>query len=314
MIFTPEVLTLMILNILFGVFGLIAFVLSVQIVKGWESGASTKLQYKLEKQNFLNATLIKYIFWLKIPLFLFFVFTIDKLSDIITGAMCAAGIVDATPYGIYLFIIKLLTLYLFGLWLVLHYRDTNEEIPPFIKTKYILFITLFPFLILEIVLEILMFSGLDTSKILSCCGTLYSNATGSYISNLFFIATPLLLTLFYGNFLLLAFFYWLKNRYLYALSGAVFVVVALMSLIVFFGTYIYELPTHHCPFCFLQKEYFYVGYLIYALLFLGSFYALITGVLEGDKNIKKSFIFITLYVVLVSLYPALYYIRNGVWL
>lgn len=314
MIFTPEILTLMLINIIFVVFAFIAFVLSIKIVRKWDSDASTKLQYQLEKQNFLNATLIKYIFWFKIPLFLFFVFTIDKLSDIITGAMCAAAIVDATPYGIYLFIIKILTLYLFGMWLILHYIDIKEERPRFIKTKYILFITIFPLFIVEIILEILLFGELDTSKILSCCGTLYSNATGSYIQNLFVVPTPLLLGVFYGNFLLLTLFYFLKNRYLYALTGGVFVIVALMSLILFFGTYIYELPTHHCPFCFLQKEYFYVGYLIYSLLFLGTFYALVSGVLDHFKNMKISYVFILSYVIVISLYPSLFYLRNGVWL
>lgn len=30
--------------------------------------------------------------------------------------------------------------------------------------------------------------------------------------------------------------------------------------------YFYEMPSHHCPFCLLQKEYGYVGYPLYALL------------------------------------------------
>jgi len=90
-----------------------------------------------------------------------------------------------------------------------------------------------------------------------------------------------------------------------------------VSLIAFFGTYIYELPTHHCPFCFLQKDYYYVGYLIYILLFSGTFYGVAVGFVQSkgnEKNYKISMIFITLYVVLVSLYPVFYFIKNGVWL
>ena len=161
-----------------------------------------------------------------------------------------------------------------------------------------------------------MFGAIDVSKMVSCCGTLYSSNTGSYISGIFLVATPLLLGLFYGNYILLACLYFVKNRTLYALASALFTVVALVSLIAFFGTYIYELPTHHCPFCFLQKDYYYVGYLLYTLLFLGTFYGLVAGLLEAksEANLKKSLFFITLYVVAVSLYPAVYYLRNGVWL
>ena len=41
--------------------------------------------------------------------------------------MCAAGVVDATPYGTYLFILKILNIYLFGFWLVLHYLDIKKH-------------------------------------------------------------------------------------------------------------------------------------------------------------------------------------------
>jgi len=76
------------------------------------------------------------------------------------------------------------------------------------------------------------------------------------------------------------------------------------------------LPTHHCPFCFLQKDYYYVGYLIYSVLFIGTFYGLIVG-FKNNKEVKTykiSLFFNFIYVVIVSLYPIVYYIQNGVWL
>ena len=55
--------------------------------------------------------------------------------------------------------------------------------------------------------------------------------------------------------------FYLKNKgaYLFAsLSGIAFV-VSLASILSFISLYFYELPTHHCPFCILQKEYGYIG-------------------------------------------------------
>jgi hypothetical protein len=115
----------------------------------------------------------------------------------------------------------------------------------------------------------------------------------------------------------MVFFYIMRYRYLFALANLTFLVVALISLIQFFGTYIYELPTHHCPFCFLQSDYYYIGYLLYSLLFLGSFYGMRVGVLKilgEDRDEKISILLSSIYVVLVTAYPIVYFIKNGVWL
>ena len=47
------------------------------------------------------------------------------------------------------------------------------------------------------------------------------------------------------------------------------------------------LPTHHCPFCILQKECGYIGYLIYAALFGAAIAGLSVGVLMPFSEIKS---------------------------
>lgn len=311
---TPEVIAIFILNGLFLVFSTIAFILSLKIVKNWDMNKTTKKQYTLEKQSFLTATIIKYIFIVKLPLFLFFVFTLDKISNILVGAMCAAGVVDATEYGIYLFILKILNLYLFGFWLVLNKADLSKENLPLTKLKFAVFGVFYFVLLAEIILETVMFTSIDPSVMVSCCGTLYSSTSASYISILFEVSNSVHIGSFYFTFFVLLVAYFLKNRLLYAISSAVFIVIAIVSLIAFFGTYIYELPTHHCPFCFLQKDYYYVGYLIYSTLFVGTFFGILLAFFENRKLFYYSFIFISLYTLIVTFYPVGYYIRNGVWL
>ena len=143
MILTPEVLAIFILNALFAFFGIIAFILSVKIYLGWDLNSVSKEQYALEKQSYLSATIIKYIFVIKVPLFLFFIFTLDKISNVLTGAMCGAGVVDATAYGIPLFILKIINLYIFAYWIVLHNEDMKHENQPFTKQKFGFFIIAF---------------------------------------------------------------------------------------------------------------------------------------------------------------------------
>ena len=314
MILSPEILTILILNVIFAFFATIAFVLSVKIFLKWDVNSVSQSQYKLEKQSFLSATIIKYIFAVKVPLFLFFIFTLDKISNVITGAMCGAGIVDATEYGTYLIVLKILNIYLFAYWIVLHNEDVKHENQPYTRVKFGFFILAYILFMIELIVEGIMFSQIDVNEIVSCCGSIYSSSSTSAISEIFALDSAILLIAFYGNFLLIIGFYFINNRYLFAISNLLFIIISLISLIAFFGTYIYELPSHHCPFCFLQSDYYYVGYLIYTLLFLGTFFGLVTGFINSLKNYKMSLIFNSLYVILLSLYVIIYYLRNGVLL
>jgi hypothetical protein len=76
-------------------------------------------------------------------------------------------------------------------------------------------------------------------------------------------------------------FYYFRRRggYVFSFLSTAQLLVSITSLISFISLYYYELPTHHCPFCILQKEYGYVGYLLYFLLFAAGVGGLGVGVL-----------------------------------
>ncbi len=319
-ILTPEVLAILILDAIFLFFAFIAFVLSIRIVLNWDIDKTTPLQYSLEKESYLVATIIKYILVLKIPLFLFFIFTLDKLSNILPGAMCAAGVVNATVYGFYLLILKIINLYLFGFWLLLHHFDMKRANYPFVKFKFWFFIFIFfPFLA-EIILEILMFYNINPAKIVSCCGTIFSAAKTSSISALMKIPHFIVVLAFYLNFLFLSLAYLFKRDFLFALLNLSFLFISILSLISFFSTYVYELPTHHCPFCLLQKDYYYIGYFLYTFLFIGTFFGMANAFMKFFIKSRillwynLSLIFDSLYLITITIYPIVYYLKNGVWL
>lgn len=315
MLLTPEVLTILILNIIFAIFAVVAFVLSFRIFLKWDANSTSTTQYKLEKESFLAATIIKYIFAIKVPLFIFFIFTLDKISNVITGAMCAAGVVDATQSGMYLIVLKIINIYLFAYWLRIHTIDVSDKNQPYTKYKFGLFIVLFFLLMLELGLDFLMFKDIEIDKMVSCCGSIYSSSSTSALSTLFKIDNSLLLMVFYTNYLLIVLFFFLKKRYIFSALNVLFIPVSLISLILFFGTYIYELPSHHCPFCFLQSDYYYVGYFLYFFLFMGTFYGLVVSFVKQSKSSYNiSLLFNSLYVILLTLFVLNYYLKNGVFL
>ncbi|MEA3315256.1 MAG: hypothetical protein U9Q30_05315 [Campylobacterota bacterium] len=314
MILNPYILTIFILNGMFLFLGSISFFLSIKIYLGWDIDSTTKKQYKLEKQSYLASVIIKYIFIIKLFLFLFFIFVLDKLSIVIPGAMCAAGVVNATDYGNSLFILKLLNIYIFGFWLILYNLNIKNELLPYTKIKYGLFIIAFILLLIEIILETTMFLSIDPTKLVDCCGVLYSASSVSYISYLFTTSPILLVSLFYINLFFIIIVYFYKQKEIYSLLSTLFLIISIITLIVFFGTYIYELPTHHCPFCFLQKDYNYIGYLIYITLYLGTFYGISVAFFKNKNYLNISLFFIIVYTIIVSYYPISYYLNNGVWL
>ncbi len=320
MFLTPEIIAIYILDIIFLVFAFYAFIISIKIVRFWNINSTNERQYGLEKKTVLVATIIKYIFFLKLPLFIFFVFTSDKISGVITGAMCAAGVVNSVSFGLELFVFKILNLFIFGFWIALHAKDMKDEKLRFTKMKFSLFIIAFFLLVIEIFYEISFFNSLDIDKIVSCCGTLFSVASSSSLSIIFNISNQVVIIMFYTVFFLLIVMYFLKKEIPFLIINITFFIVSILSLILFFGTYIYELPTHHCPFCFLQKEYHYVGYLLYITLFIGTFSGIsgsVLTILKAEKNknfYKTSLIFNTIYTAIVTAYPIIFYIKNGVWL
>jgi len=319
MFLTPEIITLTVLNFLFAIFATIAFVNAFKIVLYYNADATTPYQYALEKKSYLSATIIKFIFYVKIPLFIFFIYTLDNLSNILPGAMCAAGVVSATTYGTPLLFLKILNLYIFAFWIVLNDEDMKYEAQPYLKKKFFLFCVAYFLLLGEIVLESVMFGAMDINSVVDCCGAIFSTTSQTYLAEILGAPSIFLLGFFYGIFILMVVFFFVKNRFIYSFLNILFVIIALITLIAFFGTYIYEQPTHHCPFCLLQSDYNYIGYFLYIVLFVGTFFGFIIGIVDfKEKELLRRFrislVYNSIYVVIVSYYPLAYYIKNGVWL
>jgi hypothetical protein len=231
--------------------------------------------------------------------------------------MCGAGVINATDYGVYLLVLKVLNLYLFAYWIVLHEEDMKIESQPYIKLKFFIFIIAFFLLMVEIIVEIMMFNAIDIKSVVDCCGAIFSSSENTYMAKILSIDISILLFIFYTNFIFLIIAYLYKSRYLYSLINLVFLIISLITLISFFGIYIYEMPMHHCPFCFLQKEYNYIGYILYILLFVGTFYGIVLSFVDfknstEDRYYKISILFNAIYVFVVTYYPLSFYLKNGV--
>ncbi|MCO6427076.1 hypothetical protein [Nitrosomonas communis] len=255
----------------------------VQILRHWNIESGDELQLILERKTYLISTLLIYVFGLQLLSLFLYVFTADALCPLFVGAMCAAGTLNVNAFGYPTLILKVINFILAGLWLVLNYADNKGYDYPLIKKKYWLLAVITPFIVLETLLASAYFLDMRADVIVSCCGSLFGDKSGSGLGSeiaslparpmmwVFYVA--MLITLGSG----LLFYFKGVGGYLYAVLSLVTFIISLISIISFISLYIYELPTHHCPFCIVMEEYGYIGYWMYLLLFG----AVVTGVGVG---------------------------------
>ena len=297
---------------------LLLFVLSftllqaIYILKYYKKGTTTELQYSLEKKSYLVGVVIGISLIIKIVLVAFFAYSLDELSVIVPGAMCAAGVVSSNLYGEPLLLLKLLILLLASLWLLLNRADVHVADAPYFKKKLYLFIVLYILILLEFFTSVNFLTLIETQNPVLCCSVIYTDSSNPIPFNM---SNFQLITLFYMLYFVVFLSAIYKNKKLLFISSILFVYISYYALVYFFSTYIYELPTHKCPFCMLQKEYYYVGYFIYSALFLAIFYT--SGFMLFkfmNYAYKRLILFFTLFVLILSSYFLIYIISNGVLL
>jgi hypothetical protein len=310
----PHVLTNILVDFLLLILGLYPFLISLEVVRKWQRNSHNEKQFALQKKLYLGATVAKYIFIVKIPLFFFFIYTLNSLAELVKGAMCAVGVVEASSYGIYVTALKVLDVYLFGAWIVLSDRNFSFKTLPYTKLAALFYLFLYPLLALEVFLEFFYFYSMNPDILVACCSVVFKEGSQTFFTTLISLPNIYQQIIFYLFYVMLVVAFLKNFYYLYTILSSLFIPVALVTLIGYFGTYIYELPTHHCPFCMLQSDYGYIGYLLYALLYVGTFFGIVWGFVKKERMGKISIVALTTYSVIVSFYPIVYYLKQGVWL
>jgi hypothetical protein len=318
MVLNTQVVTLYVVELSILLLSSYAIFTAFKIFRHWNFDATTSFQYGLEKKAYLISVIIFCTILIKILLLPYFIFIIDELSNIMPGAMCGAGVVNSNIYGNYVLAIKVFNIFICGLWLILNSLDLKSKTLIFMKKKIFIYFIIFLSLVIELILTTTYFISLNFETPVSCCSTIFSaSSQADSIS----IDDKYILILFYLLFVLTIFSSIYNYKLVLILSSLLFLFISINAIINIFSPYVYELPTHKCPFCLLQKDYFYIGYLFFSTLILGVFLAIYDAILQtifkvqrSIKIEKYSLFFLVLFFVSVNLYPIKYYLINKVWL
>lgn len=266
---------------------------ALPLQKTWNFQKSDKKQYENENVLHLLSTMIHFILYFKIALTLYLFYMIDSITPFIKAAMCGVGVLNATNIGWELIALKIFMLFAFLLWISIDKIDKQKLDYPYVKMKIGFYVFIFIFLLIEIIADYVMIFSLDTQKVVSCCSVTFSNTNviGSIVLPGWRVIAGVFILAFILHIVFLALSY-LKHKIYSIFSfifSFIFIIIGLFSIIYFISPYIYENPSHTCPFCILQKEYYYVGYSLYITLFLGSYFG-VDGAFRKlflNQNAKK---------------------------
>ena len=294
MIFHPGILALISGSVIVSAMMVYSTLVGLKIVFRWNYESSSSAQLALERNTYLVSTIVKYTLLFEVLSVFLYIYTTDDIHNLFIGAMCATGSLNANPVGWNLLYVKIIIFFLSAIWIAFNSVDQKAEDYPLVRFKYTLLIFIAPLIIYDLYLQIDYFSGLEPNVITACCGALFDEEGAGMASTVAFYPPGPMMIIFYsglGVFIISALLsFRLKSgffRYIFALSSAAFFFVSMASVISFVTVYYYEIPTHHCPFEVVQKDYNFIGYPLYGSLFTGVLLGVVSGLLEPLRNIKS---------------------------
>lgn len=289
MILHPPIVALLVGSLLVSFLLLLSSGIGVRILRHWDLASGSEAQLALERRTYLVSTAMSYACAFQVVSLFLFVYTADDLAPLFVGAMCAAGTLYASTYGYPTLLLKVVGAILAGAWLIVNHADNRGRDYPLIRLKYGVLLVLAPVVLIETAAQAAYFGGLRADVITSCCGSLFSVASSGVASELAALpGRPTRIALYAAIAALVAAGLWFRRRaaggYVVSALSVLAFAVSIAAIISFISLYIYELPTHHCPFCILQREYYFIGYPMYALLFVGVIAGLGLGLLYHRRH------------------------------
>lgn len=288
MILSPAIIALETGSLLASSYAAYASLVAVQIIRDWDITSGSERQLVIEKKTYLISTIFAWLMALEIVSLFLFSYTAENLHDLFVGAMCAAGSLNVNDYGYPTLVLKTFNCVLCGIWLIINQTDNSVSDYPLIKIKYKFLLAISAFLLLEGIFQTTYFLQMRANVITSCCGMLFSESVDTVAGSLASLPSYTTRVIFYLSvFITLRtglHFYWTgRAAVAYAVMAGWLMVLSIAAIISFISPYFYELPTHHCPFCILQREYYYIGYPLYLCMFAGGIAGLGVGILDRLK-------------------------------
>lgn len=288
MIFQPAALALLLASSLNALMLAASSLFALHLLRHWNPASGSERQIALERRTYLVSTLVGLSLLLSLPALALFVHNADAMAPFFTGAMCAVGSLKVNVWGMPALFAMLAGFFLAAAWLVLNHLDSRGWDTPLMQAKYRLLLVLGPLALLQAAMLWLYYFNLNPEVITSCCGSLFGPAASGVAAEMAALPVSAAMPVFFAGWLLTlaAGAIYLTRRCfgrLFGLLAALHFPLALAAIVAFIAPYVYEQPNHHCPFCLLQTEHGYAGWVLYLPLFLGTAAGIGAGLAAGVR-------------------------------
>ncbi|PIE23200.1 MAG: hypothetical protein CSA62_08285 [Planctomycetota bacterium] len=281
------------LLLLFAAFG------AAKLLSYWESGSSSRLQLRLERQAEIAELAGRFATGLFVlgTLILTLLFA-SVLPELVPGAMCGTGVVQASggtaqrAFGL-----RLLALVLLGLWRLMAGINRSAPLSPGVESVARLTLLATPIVVLAGLDSWRTMTALDLHSPVDCCSLVYEQfaqpaqegarfATSEGLWSMLSMIGAVLLPL-----LLLA--CWRRPGPLseYSLAGLslLWAPIAALALVQVWSAYHYGVLEHHCPWCLFLAQHRFVGYPLLLGLWLVFFEGLALAVAAALGRSRAEF-------------------------
>ncbi len=149
MILHPGILSLIVGSIFVIMMIVYSSFVGLKIIGRWDINSSSEQQLSFERKTYLISTIMNYVLGFEVLSTFLFIYTVDDIHRIFTGAMCATGSLNANPVGWYVLYTKILIFFIASIWIAFNYIDQKAEDYPLTRLKYKILLFITPLIILD---------------------------------------------------------------------------------------------------------------------------------------------------------------------
>ncbi|PIE06686.1 MAG: hypothetical protein CSA74_11145 [Rhodobacterales bacterium] len=283
MIFQAPILALLLVAALAAIVSLWSAGFGLSVLRHWDVASGSRAQIRLERKTELVSTLFGFVMLAELAALLLFVYNADRLAALFVGAMCAVGTLNVNAWGFPALYLKIAVFFTAALWLMLDRADRLGRDYPLAKVKYAAILPMAGLVVASGAVELTYFLGLETDVITSCCSKLFTPVNEGLASEMTGLGPAAALWMLAGTGAVVAATGAIslvtgRGQIWFAIAGVAMFAVSLAAIVSVISLYVYDHPNHHCPFCLLQREHGYYGYVLYLPLFAGTAFSLGAGV------------------------------------
>lgn len=269
-----------VLSVLLTIWGGIS---SLILYRKWKRPSRPEEKTSLEDRSYLILLIMVIVLVVRLINWPLFYVTLQSFISDIEGAMCIFGVTQVKPsLTRFLELLKPITFFLIGGWLILHVLDRATKTSPLMRRKLFLLSIISLLVLIDSLGDIFLILGIAPESLVSCCTTItdiLNRPTRTTPESIFGpeYAHPLQVLFFITHLALIGFIgVSLKFRIfrrlilgLLSLFAILNAFIFLLSQIEVFAPRMMRLPFHHCLYCLWQ--YVPDSIVLYLLFILGTF-------------------------------------------